>query len=365
MILALTAANTIYLGSRQDKQTQPQNIKIKVTDTSTITLAGEGLTIDLTSPGGPRVILTDGSTEREDRFLTDLVRQMRRSDFIAIAIEILILVVLISLITTVARYVTETAVIRMVNDTETTGTPLTLRQGVRLGWSVRAARLFLIDLLVGLVFAAILTLVLAMSIGSIMLAGPLGVGAILLTVFGVLGLLSTTGILLVGICAVVSLIMQPVRRACVIDGMGVFASIGTGITMLRRHLKDVGITWLIWIGIRILWAPASLMVIIILSPVLLVFLLAGVVAGVVPAALAAGIASPFVNGVTPWIIGGIAGLPIFILVTILPLLFVGGWVEIYKSNLWTLAYRELSAMEHAVEAVQPNRPLTPAHVVAK
>jgi hypothetical protein len=365
MILALTAANTIYFGNRQDIQDQPQNLKIKFTDTFTINLPGDGLTIDLTVPEGERVIFSDGTTERDLRFLTDLTNEIRLSDIMAIGIEILILLVLISLISTIARYVAETAVIRMVSETEETGKLLTLRQGFSMGWSVRAVRLFLIDLLVGLVIGGIVAFVLSLSIGPIILVESLGFFPILLTAFGVLGLLIFTGLLLAVISALLSLIMQTVRRACVIDNMGVFASIGTGITMLRHHLKDVGIAWLIWIGIRILWAPVSLMVALILLPVLLVFLLAGVVVGVVPAALAAGIASPFVNGVTPWIIGVIAGLPIFILVMILPLLFVGGWVEIYKSNLWTLTYRELIVMEHTVQATQPKQPLTPAHGVTR
>lgn len=366
MVLALTAANTIYFGSRQNlQQNQPIKNQIKFTDTFILHWPGEGLIIDLTAPEGTRVIFTDGTTEQDSRFLTDLVQPMRRSDFIAIAIAILILIVLINLITTVARYVTETAVIRMVNDSEATGKQLTLRQGIRMGWSVRAARLFLIDLLVGVVIAGIIALVLPVSIGSIMLVESLGFVAILLAAFGIFGLLIITGVLLTGIGALVSLIMQTVRRACVIDDMGVFASIGAGINLLRHHFKDVGLTWLIWIGIRILWAPAGLLVAIILSPVLLVFLLAGVMVGVVPAALAAGIASPFVNGITPWIIGAVVGIPFMLLVAITPLLLVGGWVEIYKSNLWTLAYRELSAMEHVVQAPQPQKPLTPVQGIVR
>jgi hypothetical protein len=364
MVLALTAANTLYLGSRQDTQPQPQNIQIKVMDNFTITLPGEGLTVDFSAPGGVRVFSPNGSVEREDRFLTDQIRQMRPSDFIAIAVEIAVILVLFGVALTVARYVAETAVIRMVNETEESGRQLSLRQGLHLGWSGRAARLFLIDLLAGLAFAAILSLALPLSIGSIMLAEPLGAGAIVMAAFGVLGLLSIAGLLLVALAAVVSLIMQPVRRACVIDGMGVFASIGAGVAMLRRHLKDVGITWLIWIGIRILWAPVSLVVAVILLPVLLASVLAGMVAGASAGGLAGAIAAPFVHGPTAWIIGAIAGLPVFVLVVILPLLFIAGWVEIYKSSLWTLAYRELRGVEGALETARPNRPLAPAQGVA-
>jgi hypothetical protein len=43
---------------------------------------------------------------------------------------------------------------------------------------------------------------------------------------------------------------------------------------------------------------------------------------------------------------------------------VGGWVEIYKSSLWTLTYRGLSASEHMVQTALPQKPLVPAHGVA-
>ena len=58
--------------------------------------------------------------------------------------------------------------------------------------------------------------------------------------------------------------------------------------------------------------------------------------------------------------GGVVGLPVFILVTILPLLLVTGWVELYKSNLWTLTYRELRGTERSSQVVQPDAPLSPA-----
>jgi|GEM_PF-422071 len=368
MVLALTAANTIYLGSWQGTQNQPLNIplenKIKINQYSTIILPGEGLTIDLTAPRGSRVIFTDGTTWRDFRFLTDPTGLLHRSDIRAIAIEILTMVVLISLFTTIARYVAETAVIRMVSEMEETGKQLTLRQGLRLGWSARAGHLFLIDLVVSLVSAGLFALVLFLFIGPIMLVESRGLASFLLTAFGLFGFLFLAGILFVVGGAMLSLVMQTVRRACVIDNLGVFASLGAGFTLLRRHLKEVGLTWLIWIAIRVLWAPLSVLVFLVLLPILVIFTFTGILIGIVPAALAGGFASLFLNGATPWIIGLIAGLPIFILVAIIPLLLVGGWVEIYKSIMWTLTYRTLRLSEHALHAVQPQKPLVPAHGVA-
>jgi hypothetical protein len=365
MVLALTTVNTIYLGPWQDNQNQSHHSKIIISDYSTISLPGDGLTIDLTAPAGSRVVLTDATGRPFPfLFLEDPSGQMSLSDIKAVTIEIIILVGLIGLLATLARYVTETAVIRMVSETEKNGKKLTVRQGICLGWSARAARLFLIDLVVGLLGAGIIAFVLWLSIGVIMSVEPRGSVAIFLTAFGILGLLGFTGILLVVGGILVSLVMQVVRRACVMDDMGVIASIGKGVAMVKHHLKDVGITWLLWIAIRILYAPAVILVALILMPVLFFFLLAGVLLSLIPVALATGIASLYIHGVAPWIVGIIAGLPLFILVTITPLLFVGGWVEIFKSSLWTLAYRELSAKESAVQAARSGQVLVPTQGVA-
>jgi hypothetical protein len=59
------------------------------------------------------------------------------------------------------------------------------------------------------------------------------------------------------------------------------------------------------------------------------------------------------EGATPWIMGLLVGLPIFIVVMLSPILFVSGLVEIYKSSIWTLAYRDLKAMELTAQEVVP------------
>src|SRR5215216_514766 len=57
---------------------------------------------------------------------------------------------LVAIVMAIAYYVSVTAVIRMVDEYENTGTKMTLRQGFRLGWSRTAWRLFLINLIVNL-----------------------------------------------------------------------------------------------------------------------------------------------------------------------------------------------------------------------
>jgi hypothetical protein len=62
------------------------------------------------------------------------------------------------------------------------------------------------------------------------------------------------------------------------------------------------------------------------------------------------------NGATPWIMGTLAGLPIFFIVTILPLLFVSGLKEIYLSSIWTLTYGELRANDLPAPAPMSQMP---------
>jgi uncharacterized membrane protein len=101
-----------------------------------------------------------------------------------------------------------------------------------------------------------------------------------------------------------------------------------------------------------------------LAPVILLTMLAGIVAGGLVTLLAAGIASLFVSPIFAWIIGVVFGLPLFIIVTFSPIIFLSGLVEVFKSSFWTLSYREFrpqtsGAAQPAekIEAVQINAAL--------
>ncbi len=357
MALALFAGNTIYMGRPQRaEQSQPGNVQVVLPNDMTVRLPGEGLRIDLSAPGGNRLDIEPGGIGPEDAWLSNLVRQIQLSDVLAVGIEAAVLFVLAVIFGVLARYVAETAVIRMVDETETTGRHLTLREGLRLGWSVRAARLFLIDLMVGLGVVALVSLMIPLVVGWATITSLGGVVAMA----GTLPMLGLLGFAVLFLGVIVSLFMQPVRRACAADGLGVFASIGAGARMLGRHLRQVGMVWLIWIAIRILWVPLGVLIALMIAPFLLTSLMAGLLAGGVSTGLVAAVSAPFVHGVTPWIMGGIVGLPIFVLVLILPLLLISGWVEIYKSSMWTLTYRELRGTERSTETVEPSAPLSPA-----
>ena len=62
----------------------------------------------------------------------------------------IVVMLIVGIVVAIARYVSETAVIRMVDEYEDSGNKMTVRQGFRIGWSRTAWRLFLINLIVNL-----------------------------------------------------------------------------------------------------------------------------------------------------------------------------------------------------------------------
>jgi hypothetical protein len=131
----------------------------------------------------------------------------------------------------------------------------------------------------------------------------------------------------------VSLLLEPVRRACVLEERGVVDSLRQGIQLVRAHVVDVGLMWLLTMGVRIgvgfVLAPVALLL------VLLALLLGGGLGGLVylgTSALAAG-----------WIYAVVIGGLVFFTVLALPLTFAGGLLQTYLSTTWTLTYRALIA----------------------
>jgi hypothetical protein len=260
------------------------------------------------------------------------------SILIAIGVGLACVIVILIIASVVARYVAETALIRMVDDYEETGEKRSVRQGFRLGWSRTALRLFLIDLLIGLPTALAFILLFALALAPLLLWTTKSTAA------GVVGTVATIGLgflfvllaIVVGI--VLSLLMHFFRRACALEELGVIESIRQGFDFVRQHLKDVGIMWLIMVGLGLGWM-------ILMIPVTILLVVVGAMVGGFPALLVGGLASLFFEGAVPWILAAAVGIPIFILVVAVPGLFLGGLAEVFKSSVWTLTYRELRALE--------------------
>jgi hypothetical protein len=248
----------------------------------------------------------------------------------------------------------------MVDEAEGSGKRLNVWRGLRRGFSRRAGRLFLLDLMIGLVAVVVTTVAFGFAVAPVLLA----IGkhdAILITAgVGTVGLLILAFFVWLATSAVLSVVLQPIRRACVLEEQSLPASIRQGAVLTKHHLSEVLPLWLVWISIRLIWVPLTVPLVILFVPFLMLTIPLGVALGGFPSALVAGFTALFMDGVTPWIMGLMAGLPIFIVVMISPILFVNGLVEVYLSSIWTLAYRDLKAMELPVQVPAPKAQMLPA-----
>jgi hypothetical protein len=364
-ILALVGANTIYPISTRDWENNDQWAKIKLSDTTTIQVPGIDMTLDLTAPGGFRLITPDSTSWREFRGIVEEIDRELSLNLWPILIEFAVILLILLVLGAITRYIVETAVIRMVNDAEQTGKYLTVWQGLRRGISFGAWRLFILDLTVGILSFIVFTIVIGLAVTPILLA--IGSQDIVLITAGAgtFSLLIIAFYLWLAVSAILSLVLQTVRRACVLEKQSLLTSIRQGIRLTKHHLKKIAPVWLIWMGLRLLWVPFLVPIMILLFPIFLLAIILGVAAGSLPAVLVAIIAALFMGGATPWIMGALAGLPIFILVMISPILFVSGFVEIYKSSIWTLAYRDLKALDSTVQVPVSQAPLSTTRSTAE
>jgi hypothetical protein len=352
-ILALTTINGFYFGYDWNRDENNQGITIQVTDDNTLYLPGQGVTIDLTRPDGVSIKLDDGNLEREWRETEYLFSDVIPRGVHAVLITLAVAVGSMILIGLIARYVAEAAMIRMVDETEEGGERLSLGQGLRLGFSRSAWRLFLIDLVIKLPVTCAFIVLFIVALMPLWLWTSGSVAASVAGTLATAGLLFLVISLLIVVNTALSLLVQVIRRASGVDDLGVFASIGKGLSMVRGHVKETIVMWLIWLGLRLGWMIASVPVLIVLFPIVLLFIVAGALLGGIPALLVGGVMQLFLSGPFPWIVGAVVGLPIFVLVMMTPMLFLGGLVEVAKSSLWTLTYREMRALESMEKAQVP------------
>ena len=172
---------------------------------------------------------------------------------------------------------------------------------------------------------------------------------------GVISVIATVGLFFLAILVIVlvsvaiNILERFFWRTCVLENYVVIESIREGWGMVRRNLKDVGIMWLIMVGVQIGYAILTI-------PVALLLLAAGALLGGGAGFTVGALTRLFATGAVPWVTGGVVGLPVFILVMALPMLFLGGLKETYVSSVWTLTYRELRSGEMLGGAETPDLP---------
>lgn len=265
-----------------------------------------------------------------------------------IVVAFTLVMIVLGIIVAVARYVSETAVIRMVDEYENAGTKLTVREGFRIGWSSTAWRLFLINLAVNLP---------AILFGLILLSSGIGVffairnGNLVFTSFSVIvmiGLVFVVGILVVLASIVLNLIRQFVWRVSALENLGVQESFSRGWALVRENWKNVGLMWLVMIGLGIAWAVVSILLAILTLPLVIVTAVIALVISAIPALLFVGLFNLFLGNTLAWVMGILFVLPLFFTIAFLPWLVLGSWQTVFTSSVWTLTYREVKALPAAV-----------------
>lgn len=249
----------------------------------------------------------------------------------------------------VARYVSETALIKMVNRAQETGEQQTRRQGLRLGWSRSAWRLFLIELVVNLVAVAGSLLLFALIFGSL----PFWVQGRTTTV--VVGAIVTAALFFLGLfvvivaAAAVSLVKIFSRRACAIEGLGVTASVYRGYSLARANLRQLLAPALVMLAINLGWP-------VLVGVLIMVLFGIGIIAGGLPALLVRWLVSLAAGTTTAIVIAVAVGVLLLILVLVAPLVWLDGLREVFLSSMWTLTYHELCRLERQAQETPPEIP---------
>jgi len=250
----------------------------------------------------------------------------------------------LGIVVAIARYVSETAVIRMVDEYESTSNKMTVRQGLRIGWSNTAWRLFLINLIVSLPAIALALVLLVAGVGVFfaVLNGNADFAAF--SIVSTIVLIFLTIFVVVILTILLHLLRNFFWRICVLENASVSESLRRGFAMVLENWKNVGLMWLVMIGLGIVWAVASVILFIVTIPVVIVTAVLAILVIVLPFLLLVGAFSLFVGGVLPWIAGGLFVAPLFFTLAFSPWLLLGSWQAVYTSTVWTLTYREIKAL---------------------
>ena len=263
----------------------------------------------------------------------------------------------IFLLATVTRYIANAAVILAVNERAKTGQKASFGRVMGMGFSRVAWRFFLIDLVIRL---PLLLLFLALALLSL---SPLALWATGDPKAGLFGLTAAgflvTGVLLLAIAvnAVVGVLIALFRRACALEELGALSAIGRGLRVARHNLRDVIIVAIFAFAAIVAWVILLIPAMLILIPVLLACVFLGGLAALAIFLLLAGVASLVMGEVLAIVLAGAIALAVFLPIIAAPILFLSGLLHLYISNLWTLSYRELRAIEDAAPKPTPKAAL--------
>jgi hypothetical protein len=265
--------------------------------------------------------------------------------FIWIGVAFLLFILIVGVIASFIRYVSETAVIRMVDEYEKTGLKVGFRRGWKLGWNRRAFRLWVIDLVINL--PVVLFLSLLIGLGVLVYFSATSGGRAL----AVAGIVAAIGCAFLFIFAFIilmvflGLLRQFFVRTAALEATGIGESFRSGWALFKNNWKSATLMWLVMLGIGIGYGIAGMIIFFLLIPAYLILVLPAAIVAAIPAAIAFGLTSLFGGGPVAWIVAALVAVPFFLMITLAPLTMVSGWYQLYQSNVWTLTYRDIKALE--------------------
>jgi hypothetical protein len=238
----------------------------------------------------------------------------------------LLLILVVAL--TILRYVARTALYRGVDQIEATGAAPTWREGFRLGWSNRAFRLWLLDLIVWIPFVVIALVLLALGATPLLLLiidSPVARG---LGIAGTIGLeLLIVGLLFVAVLVLLALGQFWSREIAIAD-RSLGEAVTSGYRLVRGRLKDVGVMWLLMAAIGLGFGLVML-------PIFFVVIMLALAVG-------GGLGYALFRLTDSVLWAAFVGLPPFLLIMLVPLMLIQGVYLVFESSTWTLTYREVA-----------------------
>ncbi len=279
--------------------------------------------------------------------------------FVLIGVGFFLLILLIGVIVSFIRYPAFTAILRMVDGYEATSEKVGFRAGWKLGWNKRAFRVWWIDFLIegipGLVMflfvgGAVINLTIqALRNNSVAIV----VGAILLGLAILLALLVALAVVFL------RLLSQFFWRKAALEDKGTKAAFSEGWAMFKRNWKSALLMWLIMVGIKIGFGIVMFIATFLLIPAFVILLIPAILVAAIPGMVVFGITSLFANVIIAAVLGAIVFLPVFFFILFSPVTFLYGLYLVYNSSAWTLAYREMKALNLMAPAA-PTAPVAPA-----
>ncbi|HUW09773.1 MAG TPA: hypothetical protein VM537_08585 [Anaerolineae bacterium] len=268
---------------------------------------------------------------------------MESGPIIGIVIACCCLLLLVVAASVVISYVARTSLYRMVNQIEDTGVSPSWREGLRLGWSRRAARLFGIDLAVGVPFAIAVILLVAIALLPLLLMTLETDATTALGIVLAIGLLLLVIVVLIVAGVLVNLAKRFMHRQAALEDRSIGQSIVYGYQIVRTNLRDSAVMWLLMFGVGLGWG-------IVMIPVFIVVLLLAALVGGLPAWAI----WQATEALWPTLL---VGIPLFLLIMVPVLTFLNGLYLVFQSSSWTLTYREFRARELVLDAPPPPEPL--------